>query len=203
MTDDEAEARQQSILSQPLRIAELPQDELGPDLRELVHRIGAQLGYEPPEVLTTYFAVLAHHPELFKRQLDMGIFLFSGCAIPTYERELAVLRIAWTAGAPYEWGEHVDIGRKLGMTPEVTDRVRAGPDAPGWSAHEAALLRAVDEAIADRMISDATWAVLAESWSEAQLIELPCLVGQYLGVAILQNSLRMPLARTSKGFAER
>ncbi len=53
------------------------------------------------------------------------------------------------------------------------------------------------------MISDATWAVLAESWNEAQLIELPCLIGQYLGVAMLQNSLRMPLARTSKGFAER
>ena len=53
------------------------------------------------------------------------------------------------------------------------------------------------------MISDVTWAALALNWNEAQLIELPCLVGQYLGVAMLQNSLRMPLAKERKGFAER
>lgn len=203
MTEAEAEARQHAVLGAPIRIPPLEQEELGEDIRALVHRIGATLGYAPPEVLTTYFAVLARHPELFRLQLETGIFLFSGSAIPARQRELAVLRTAWLAGAPYEWGEHVDIARKLGMSEDETDRVRAGPEAEGWSAHEAALLSAVDELFENRMISDATWARLATEWNEAQLIELPCLVGQYLGVAMLQNSLRMPLARESKGFAER
>lgn len=68
---------------------------------------------------------------------------------------------------------------------------------------DAVLLRAEEELIDRRMISDANWAALAETWNEAQLIELPCLVGQYLGVAMLQNSLRMPLARDPRGLAER
>ena len=203
MTDDEVAAREAEVLGAPMRIKPLAQEELGEDVRELVGRIGAILGYGQQEVLTTYFAVLAHHPQLFRCQLEMGIFLFSGSAIPARERELAVLRTAWHAGAPYEWGEHVDIAHKLGISEDETDRVRVGPEAPGWSVHERALLTAVDELIARRMMSDATWADLACSWHEAQLIELPCLVGQYLGVAMLQNSLRMPLAKDRKGFAER
>ncbi len=202
-SDSEAEERQRTILGAPIRIAPMEQDELGPEVRDQVARIGASLGYQAPEVLTTHFAVMARHPAMFRCQLETGIMFFTECTLPPRERELAVLRTAWHAGAPYEWGEHVDIARKLGMTPEDTDRVRAGPQAPGWSEHEAALLTAVDELFADKMISDATWAKLAETWNDAQLIELPCLVGQYLGVAMLQNSLRMPLARESKGFAER
>lgn len=203
MTPEEAKARQEDVLGAPMRVPVVPQEDVGEDLLALVRTIGGSLGYQPTRVLTTYFGVLAHHPELFKRQLDMGIFLFTGSTISAPERELAVLRTAWLAGAPYEWGEHVDIGRKLGFTPEFTDRVRIGPSAGGWTRHQEAILSAVDELFANKMIADATWAVLAESWSEAQLIELPCIVGQYLGVAMLQNSLRMPLARESKGFAER
>lgn len=202
METEEAARRQDLVLGQPMRIAPLAQEELGEEVRSLVHRIGATLDYKPAEVLTTYFALLARHPHLFKSQLEMGIFLFSGSAIPPRERELAVLRTAWLAGAPYEWGEHVDIARKLGMTPEETDAIRRGPQAPGWSGHERAILSAVDELVDNKMISDATWSVLAQTWNEAQLIELPCIVGQYLSVAMLQNSLRLPLGER-KGFAER
>lgn len=203
MTNQQAEARQQHIVGAPMRVPPLPQDALGSDVRELVARIGATLGYEPPEELTTYFALMAHHPALFRCNIETGIMFFTQSALPPRERELAVLRTAWLAGAPYEWGEHVDIGRKLDIGPDDTDRVRLGPDAPGWSEHERALLGAVDELVANQMISDAVWASLAQTYSEPQLIELPALVGQYFAVAMIQNSLRVPMARESKGFAER
>jgi len=203
MKPDEAAARQQQVLGAPMRIPELPQEELSAEVRALVTRIGQTLGLEAPETLTTYFCVLARHPDLFRLQLETGIFLFKGSAIPPRERELAVLRVAWLAGAPYEWVEHVSIAHQLGITEEETDRVRLGPHAAGWSDHEQALLTAVDELFADKMISDATWARLAERYDDAQLIELPCLVGQYLGVAMLQNSLRIPLTRNRRGFADR
>lgn len=203
MTDQQSEARQQHIVGAPMRVPPLPQDALGSDVRALVARIGKPLGYEPTAELTTYFALMAHHPALFRCNIETGIMFFTQSALPPRERELAVLRTAWLAGAPYEWGEHVDIGRRLNITPDDTDRVRLGPDAPGWSDHERALLRAVDELVANQMITDATWANLAQTYTAPQLIEVPALVGQYFAVAMIQNSLRVPLARTSKGFAER
>jgi len=202
-SDQRVDDRRRGAIGAPIRIEPMAQEDLGPEVRALVHRIGATLDYGPAEVPTTHFAGMARPPAMFRCQLETGTMFFSQCPLPPRERELAILRTAWHAGAPYEWGEHVDIARKLGMSPLETDNIRLGPDAPEWSGHERALLTAVDELFADKMISDATWAKLAETWNEAQLIELPCLVGQYLGVAMLQNSLRMPLARESTGFAER
>ena len=204
ISESAIEARQRAVLGQPMRVAALTEEQVGDDLRELVLRIAEPLGYEAENrPLTTYFRLIAHHPALFGCQLETGIMYFTKSLLPPRERELAVLRTAWLAGAPYEWGEHVDIGRKLGITPEDTDRVRAGAQAPGWTEHERAVLTAVDELVTDRMISDATWAILAQTYDEAQLIELPALVGQYLGVAMLQNSLRVPLTERNGGFAER
>jgi alkylhydroperoxidase family enzyme len=72
---------------------------------------------------------------------------------------------------------------------ETVDRVAAGPDAPGWPDAERALLRAADELHGAAKISDDTWAALAESYDERQLIEIPMLVGQYHMVAFALNSL--------------
>lgn len=203
MTAEQAEARQQAVLGQPMRIAPLAEHELGAEVRALVERIGAAVGYENPEELTIYFALMARHPGFFRCQMETGIMFLGEARIPFRERELAVLRTAWLVGAPYEWSEHIRIARKLGVSAEETERLTIGSAAPGWTPHERALLCAVEELVADRMISDPTWALLAQSYDEQQLIELPALVGQYLGVAMIQNSLRVPLTEFCNGFADR
>jgi alkylhydroperoxidase family enzyme len=70
-------------------------------------------------------------------------------------------------------------------------RRTAGPGAD-WDAFEAALLRAADELHADSCIGDATWAVLAGHYDDAQLIELIMLVGRYHLVAMTVNTLGIP-----------
>ena len=76
-----------------------------------------------------------------------------------------------------------------GITDEEIARIAAGPDAEGWSAEDAALLRAADELHADSRIGDTTWAELAARYDEQQLIELCMVVGQYHLVAFTLNSL--------------
>jgi alkylhydroperoxidase family enzyme len=132
--------------------------------------------------------------------LTLANYLFRG-SLPVRDRELAILRAAWLCKAPFEWGEHVKIFKRLGRGTEAEVlRVRQGGDAPGWTDHEAAVIRAVDEFLTDAMISDPTWAVLARGWSEPQLLEFPILVGQYLGVAFLQNSIRVRLMPGNPGL---
>ena len=105
------------------------------------------------------------------------------------ERELLILRTGWNCRSAYEYGQHVLIGLRSGLAQEEIDRVPAGPDAPGWSADDAALLRAADELHADNRIGDGTWAALAARLDEQQLIEVCMLVGQYHLVAFTLNSL--------------
>jgi alkylhydroperoxidase family enzyme len=124
-------------------------------------------------------------------------------ALPGRDREVAVLRIGWLCRAPYEWGEHVLIAKKLGVTSAEIEAITIGSTAPGWSVHDRAILRAVEELYADAMISDATWATLAERYDERQLIELPVLIGQYQAVAYYQNSLRLRLHHNNPGLTAR
>jgi alkylhydroperoxidase family enzyme len=67
--------------------------------------------------------------------------------------------------------------------------VRSEPDADGWTDGDRTLLRAADELHDDGCISDATWAELAKTYDERQLVEIPMVVGHYHLVAFTLNSL--------------
>jgi 4-carboxymuconolactone decarboxylase len=85
-------------------------------------------------------------------------------------REMLILRIGWDCQAEYEWEQHVGtVGhvRDLGLDPV---RIAQGPDAPGWDAFEAVLLRAVDELYRDAMVSDRTWKALAAGFDTKSLM---------------------------------
>jgi alkylhydroperoxidase family enzyme len=146
-------------------------------------------GADQPLGRLNIFATLARHPELFKAWMPFGGYLLTAGTLSFRERELLILRTGLNCGSPYEWGQHVRIALAGGIDRATVDRVAAGPDAPGWPPGDAALLRAADELHGAAKISDDTWAVLAESYDERQLIEITMLVGQYHMVAFALNSL--------------
>ena len=78
------------------------------------------------------------------------------------------------------------------MTADEVERVAAGPDAPGWSRHDTALLRAVDELHDDHTISDATWSMLGESYDDAARLEIAFVVGHYTMLSMVANSAGVP-----------
>lgn len=193
-------AREAQVIGRGPRIQAVPNDEVDPRSRQLVDDIRASAGAGPATVIPEYMRVVIKHPEIFRCQMDLGTVLFSG-DISARERELSVLRVGWLTQSPYEWGQHVEIAKRYGLTEEEIARVKAGSSAPGWSEHEAAVLRGVEELLADYALSDATWEVLAKSWSEAQLIEFPMMVGQYVATAFVQNSLRIPMQDGNPGLS--
>ena len=114
-----------------------------------------------------------------------------------------ILRTGWLCGAPFEWGEHVEIARRNGITSEEINLVTVGSQADAWSHVERTLLRAAEELHADAMIGDATWSELAAFLNEMQLIELVYVIGNYTKVAYLQNALRIRLGSRNRGLTAR
>jgi 4-carboxymuconolactone decarboxylase len=193
-------AREADITGKPQRIE--PLTELSPEARDLVVRIRASIGSATGAIVPEYFRTLAKHQEIFRCQLEMGTAIFKG-QVPPRERELAVLRIGWLMRAPYEWGEHVSLGKRYGLTTEEIERVIHGSAAPGWSRHEAAILSAVEQLLTEQAINDDTWATLAAGWNEPQLLEFTMIVGQYVSIALVQNALRVRLASGNPGLTSR
>jgi len=200
----DVEARMAEIAGKPQRVGMLSFDDLSEEQLDMINRLRAGAGAGPAtaENIPEFFLVAVKHPALFRYQVEGGTIFYNG-TIPKRERELAVLRLAWLSGAPYEWGEHVDIGKRYGVTAEEIERVTQGSSAAGWSEHDAAVVRGVEELLENKILTDDTWDTLAKSWSEQQLMEFPMLVGAYLATAFQQNSLRLRLAPDNPGLSHR
>lgn len=201
-SDSDIQAREAEILGKPQRIEPLRMDQLDDEARALAIRLRESAGKTDHSRLPEIFGTMLKHPRLYRCQAELGTVLFKG-EIPVRERELAVLRVAWLCRAPYEWGQHVEIAKRFGMPAQDIERVIQGSSAPGWNAHEAALLRGVEELLRDQMICDDTWNTLARSWNEQQLIEFPSMVGQYVATAYSQNALRLRLNPENRGLRHR
>jgi alkylhydroperoxidase family enzyme len=145
------------------------------------------------------FATLAHHPKLMKRWMVFGNHVLAKSTLPARDRELLVLRTGWNCRAPYEWGQHVAIARSLGVTDEEIARIAAGPDANGWSAEDALLLRAADELHADETLSESTYAALAARYDAKMLLDVVFTVGQYHLVSMALNTFRVARDDTVTG----
>lgn len=166
------------------RIPPLPVADRDPRTQEILDGLGQSMGSE-----LNIFATLAHHPRLLKRWSAFGGVLLYGGRLSDRDRELLIMRTGYLCRAHYEWGQHVAFAHAAGITDDEIARVAVGPDAQGWSAEDATLLRAADELHADSRLSDATWADLAARYDEQQLIEVCMVVGQYHLVAFTLNSL--------------
>jgi alkylhydroperoxidase family enzyme len=182
--------------SRPLRIPPLPVDERDEKANELL----APVAVDGRDL--NIFATLVRHPRLFNRWSAFGGTLLRRGELSDRHRELLVLRTAWHCHADYEWGQHVRIAGRAGVTDEEIARIVKGPDAPGWSALDAALVRAADELHHDSYITGDTWKVLAEDLDERQLIEVCMVVGQYHLVAYTLNSLGVEPETDAAPFPE-
>ena len=146
------------------------------------------------------FRTLVHHPKLLERWMVFGSHVLGKSTLPPREREMVILRIGWLCHSEYEFGQHVLIGRRAGLTDDEIRRIQTGPDAEGWSELDRAMLRAVDELHAEAFISDPTWQKLAEQLSTQQLLDLIFAVGQYNLVSMALNTLGVQRDEGVPGF---
>ncbi len=197
-------ARQASIIGEPPRIPPLAPEDFTEEMRESTRALRRAAGLPPEGPVVEYVATALRHPTLYQAHTALAILLMSRGTLPVRDRELAVLRTGWLCEAPFEWGEHVAMGKRVaGLTAEEIEWVIEGSSAPGWDDHDRAVLAAVEELHRDSMISQPTWDILARRFGDQQLIELPILIAQYMGVAFLQNSLRIRLMDGNVGLTAR
>jgi 4-carboxymuconolactone decarboxylase len=168
------------------RIPPVSLEDAEPETRELLDSLST---FRDDDVsVLNVFGTLARHPKLIKRWLVFANHVLLKSTISGRDRELAILRTGWRCHAPYEWGQHVVISRREGISDEEIARIAEGPDAPGWSTHDAAILRATDELHDTSTISDATWATLTERYDQQQCMDLVFAIGQYHLVSFALNA---------------
>lgn len=169
------------------RVAPLSDAEIGEE-----HKAMMGERFQKGSVLNI-FRTLLKAPKAYKAFMWWGGYILSKHNdLPPREREIIILRTGFNWKSGYEWAQHVRIGKDCGITEDEIERIKAGPDAPGWTAVESAMLRAVDDLTSDGFVSDASWAALGEL-TEKQRMDLVMTVGQYTQVSMMLNSYGVQL----------
>ncbi len=134
--------------------------------------------------------LFAHHLPLSETFLTFTDVMASDLSkLEPRIRELAILRVAWRTGSGYEWNQHRRMGGDEGLTNAQLGAVPQGPTSSVWTATERAVLTAADEMIDQFAVSDETWAALASSFEPAPVFELLFVIGGYLCLAAVLNSI--------------
>ena len=172
-------------LSKP-RIAPLADAELDAAQTE------ALAAFRPGPVLNI-FRTLVHAPKALTRFNSWGGYVLSRRNdLPAREREIVILRTGFLCKSGYEWTQHHRIGLQSGLTEDEIARVKEGAEA-GWSAADAALIRATDELHQDQFVTDPTWAELRRHFSEKQCMDVVFTAGQYTQVSMMLNTFGVQL----------
>jgi alkylhydroperoxidase family enzyme len=140
------------------------------------------------------FRTMAHEPKALKGFLAWGGYVLSKRnGLPPRERELVILRIGFLCRSGYEWTQHKAIGLRAGLTEAEVERIKAGADAPGWSAADQALLKACDELHHDQFVTDLTWTALSAHFDDKQRMDVVFTAAQYTQVSMILNSFGVQL----------
>lgn len=139
------------------------------------------------------FETLGQHKMLFLTFLPYAGQLLNKGKLPKAETELIILRVGQLRGSQYELQQHRRLARSRGVDDALQEMIFEGPQAAGLTDRQRALLRAVDEFITERDLTDETYAALSTHLTREQIIEFCALAGHYDTIAGILATLRVPM----------
>lgn len=155
-------------------------DELAPEQRQLLARL-------PP---LNVFRMVAGAPRAVRPFMGLGSAVLS-TALDGRRREIAVLRVAHATRAPYEWAQHEQLARNVGVTDAEIDAV-ANEEPVGSLDEECNLIcRVADEVTRDVRLSDEALEQIVDHYGPREAAELILLVSYYNMVSRFLESTRV------------
>jgi AhpD family alkylhydroperoxidase len=172
--------REESLV--PPRIP-LPTDEdLKPEVREILANL-------PP---LNVFRMIAGAPRAVRPFLQLGGAVLSG-ALDARRREVAVLRVAHATAAPYEWAQHEQLARNVGVSDAEIEAIGKEEPVTTLDAECNLICRVADEVSRDVRLSDEALEQIVDRYGPREAAELILLVSYYNMVSRFLKSTRVQL----------
>ena len=115
------------------RIRPLEKGEWNDEVQELMKPFASQ------DRVFNIFKTLANHPDLARRWMVFANHILGKSTLSDRDRELLILRIGYLCQSGYEWGQHVQISRRIGMSDEEIRSAKVGPSMDSLSDKDIAI----------------------------------------------------------------
>ncbi|WP_138004880.1 carboxymuconolactone decarboxylase family protein [Halalkalirubrum salinum] len=127
------------------------------------------------------YSAIGNNPEvLYGIRTFLGS-LWQDSGLDDQSRELAILTVSREAPSPYEWHQHVNVARDVGIS-DAEIRAIGAREYDAFDDPEALLLTYV-RAVLDDEVTDELHDQIAERYSEATIVGIVGLVGGYFGLS--------------------
>jgi 4-carboxymuconolactone decarboxylase len=158
-----------------------------------VPRAGSGEPYDP--LRFDIIGLLVRHPEMARAFLTFNGFLLQRGELPARLRELTILRVAHHHRSAYEWGQHVKMAPRSGISEDDIARLVRGND--GFEGADRLVLDATDDLLAAGHARWETWQALVDSLGEHAAMEFIFVVGVYVLSAMAFGTWGLPPAPDS------
>ena len=174
------------------RIHQPPKSEWTDDTREVYAFWGEPNAWEEGSK-TNIINVMGAHPALGKVFNIWGKHFLMDNTLGTRQLEIIILRVAAKVNSAYEWHNHVGYGMNAGLTLDDIAAIRDFPEGGHWTEEEVAILRAVDELMAQNNVSDETWGILTKTLDTKQMMDLVFTIGHYVMTSWALAAIGVPI----------
>lgn len=141
-----------------------------------------------PPMTNPVLRTFAHHPALANAFSPLNLHILGANTLPVKQRQIAIMRTAWITKATYMWSSHLNTSKLCGLTDEMYGPIQRGAEDPYFTDFERSVIRATEDLVRDRMVSDANWTALRAEWNEQQMLDFLFTVGCYVMVAGVMRS---------------
>jgi alkylhydroperoxidase family enzyme len=156
------------------RVSYVEKGQADPAIREMFQRIE-----DRGQPILNLFKVMANCPHIGRNFMRLGYSILTGEEVPAAIRELAILRVGVLAQSRYEVTQHIAIGLKCGVRQQQIDDLAKWSGSKEFNDKERAVLQYTDEVAQNIKVTDETFAVLKQYFSDHAIVELTTTIGYY------------------------
>lgn len=136
------------------------------------------------------FWPMLRSPEFMNRAQKVGEYLRFVCPLDKRIGEMAALMGARAWTQQYEWNAHYPQAIAAGLKRSIADAIAEGRRPAGMAEDEEIVYDFLSELLANKSVSDPTYARTAAKFGEQGVIDLIAIVGYYTLLAMIMNVAR-------------
>lgn len=173
----------------PDRMPPIPQEKMSDAQQEVAAEIAAG---PRGKVEGPYWPIL-RSPGFARPVQKVGEYFRYHCPLDRRINEMAALVAARSWSQQFEWDVHVLQALGAGLKPAVAEAIAEGRRPDGMAEDEEILYDFLGELLANKGVSDPTYARTVARFGEAGVIDILGIAGYYTTLAMIMNVARTPL----------
>lgn len=172
----------------PERMGPIAPEAMTPAQRE----VAAEIAAGPRGGVMGPYWPLLRSPGMARHLQKVGAYIRFECKLDFKLNEFAALVGARAWNQQYEWWAHSRHAINAGVKPDIVQAIAEGRRPCGMSEDEEIVYDFVSELVANKTVTDATYARALKRFGDESLVDLIGIVGYYTLLAMVMN-----VARTS------